>query len=112
MASHPVLQTTTQAQPTQHGDCTQERRITNMESAQYEHAQALSDGRVTFAEIQRDLAQIQATLAEIKVQIAGKTPDWVITLRDAAINWITLAVLGGIFWSVVKSGAVAAGAHP
>lgn len=85
--------------------CQQERRIVSLEESRAEHAETLADGRVRFAEIQRDLAQIQVTLAEIKAQLAGKTADWVITLRDAAINWIALAVLGGLFWAVVKSGA-------
>lgn len=98
MASHPAI-------PAHPDPCTQERRIIALEEKQSEHSDTLADGRVRFAEIQRDLAQIQVTLAEIKAQLAGKTADWVITLRDAAINWIALAVLGGLFWAVVKSGA-------
>lgn len=88
-------------------ECTHEARITKIEAKQEEHADDLTEGRIKFAEIQRDLAQIQATLAEIKVQLAGKTADWLVSFRDAVINWVTLAALGGLFWAIVKSGAVA-----
>jgi acyl-CoA synthetase (NDP forming) len=93
--------------PTDGHECSQERRLTALEDKQSEHADELSSGRVKFAEIQCNLAQIQATLAEIKVQLAGKTADWLVTARDSVINWVTLAILGGIFWAIVKSGAVA-----
>jgi hypothetical protein len=98
-------------------ECDQEQRLTSLEKAQDDQGSrirdceaALSDGRVQFAEVRKDLSQIMVSLVELKAQIAGTSPVWE-KIRDAAIFWAVPLIGGAILWAIVRSGQVP-GVHP
>lgn len=93
-------------------DCTQDQRLDRIERDVAAHdtrikaaEDALAAGAVVFAEVRKDLAQIQLTLAEIRAkQEAG--PSLYEKLVDAAIHWGVPAAILGIVWVLAKSGQV------
>jgi hypothetical protein len=94
-------------------ECSQEHRLAALEHRMDDHStrmreaeNALHDGRVEFAEIKKDLAQIMAALVEMKAQIAAKPSDWQQKVVDALIFWAVPLVGGGVLWSIVRSGQV------
>jgi predicted nucleic acid-binding Zn-ribbon protein len=94
-------------------ECSQEHRLAALEHRMDDHStrmreaeNALHDGRVEFAEIKKDLAQIMAALVEMKAQIASKPSDWQQKVVDALIFWAVPMIGGGILWSIVRSGQV------
>lgn len=90
--------------------CTQDQRITKCESRLDAHDTTLTDGKIEFASIKKDLAQIMVTQAEIKLALSNKSTDIWEKVVGAIIFWGVPAICGGLLWAVVKSGA--SGIHP
>jgi len=111
MASH-------SATPTPHPDCTQAHRLDSMEErihdhgvALTQHAIALTDGKIEFASIKKDLALILQNQVELKASIADRSPI-VGKIIDALIFWAVPIIGGGVLWAIKMSGQIPAGVHP
>lgn len=90
-------------------ECSQEHRIAALEHRSDDHSgrireaeTALGDGRVQFAEIRKDLAQIQVLLLEMR---AGKQ-SFADKAIDAAIHWGVPAVIVAMIYAIAKSGQI------
>lgn len=77
------------------------------------HESRLSAGDVGFAEVRKDLAQIQTTLTKIEVSLTAPKPEpsrldkfW-----DACINWSAAVIMVSLLWAIAKSGQIP-GVHP
>jgi hypothetical protein len=111
MVSHPAI-------PTPHPDCTQEHRLVSIEqrvgehgAALAQHAIALTDGKIEFASIKKDLAQIIQAQAELKVALLTKPSGIGDKIVDAAIHWGVPAVILALLYVFAKSGQIP-GVHP
>jgi hypothetical protein len=99
-------------------DCTQEHRLQAIEQrvsehghALTQHAIALTDGKIEFASIKKDLAQIIQAQAELKVALLTKPSSIGEKIADAAIHWCVPAVILGLLYVFAKSGQIP-GVHP
>ena len=87
-------------------NCSQEQRLDRLEIRADAHDVVLTDGKVEFASIKKDLAQIMATQAEIKLALANRTRDVWEQVVGAIIFWGVPALCTAAFWAIAKSGAV------
>lgn len=85
--------------------CTNEQRIAKVEVRLDAHDTTLTDGKIEFASIKKDLAQIMVTQAEIKLALSNRTSDIWDKVLGAVVFWGVPAICGGLLWAVVKSGA-------
>lgn len=100
MASHSNMPT-----PPPHA-CSQDQRLDRLESRADAHDALLTDGKIEFASIKKDLAQIMVTQTEIKLALANRTRDVWEQVVGAVIFWGVPALCTAALWAVVKSGAV------
>jgi hypothetical protein len=89
--------------------CDQAHRLSALEHRADDHSDritkaetALGDGRVQFAEIRKDLAQIQALLMEMRAGKQGFADKAI----DAAIHWGVPAVIVALIYAIAKSGQI------
>ena len=86
--------------------CTQEQRLEKLEKATDAHGIALTDGKIEFASIKKDLAAIQATLVKIEARLEKTGAGYLTVAANAAIFWIVPLVGGGILWAIFQAGKV------
>lgn len=91
--------------------CPHDQRIDRLEARADVHDIALTDGKIEFASIKKDLASIQATLAKIEERLEKVGNGYGAMAINAAIFWIVPLIGGGILYSIFKSGGIP-GAHP
>jgi hypothetical protein len=103
--------------PSEHR-CDQDARLDSMEErihdhgvALTQHAVALTDGKIEFASIKKDLAQIIQNQMELKASIADRSPIMGKVI-DALIFWAVPICGGGLLWVIKMSGQIPTGVHP
>lgn len=104
MANHPA---------TPHPDCTQAHRLDSMEErihdhglALTQHAVALTDGKIEFASIKKDLAQILQNQITMQAKMDAKPSNIGEKIADAAIHWCVPAIILGLLYVFAKSGQI------
>lgn len=75
---------------------------------------ALSDGRVQFAELRKDIQAVTAAVRDLTDQLRREQaakPGRAEKIEDAAIHWGVPIVCAAILWAVVRSGGVPGVTH-
>ena len=90
------------------GCCSQEHRIEKLEAKIESHESTLTDGKIEFASIKKDLAQILLSQSEIKLVLSKplQEPTRLDKFWDAMVNWAAGAILVGGLWVLAKSGQI------
>lgn len=103
----------------EHEPCKQEHQIAAMvqrlnehSSTLSQHAVALTDGKIEFASIKKDLALIIQGQMELKQSIAAKPSDVWGKVLDAIIFWAVPIIGGAVLWLIKASGQIPVGVHP
>lgn len=94
-------------------DCPHEHRLASMEerihdhgTALTQHAIALTDGKIEFASIKKDLAQILQNQITMQAKLDAKPSGLGDKITDSAIHWGVPAIIVALLWVFAKSGQI------
>ena len=94
----------TNAFPLDTHKCDQSHRIYALETKQEKMLAELADGRVSFAELRKDIhaatKAIEEVVAQLKESRAQNIPD---KIRDALIFWLVPLVGSGVLWAILQA---------
>lgn len=98
--------------PDEH-ECTQQHRLLALEQRASGHSDRIAkaeaqliEGRIQFAAILKDLAQIQTTLVKMEAAMSEKDRGIGSKIMDAVIFWAVPVVCGSFLWVIVNSGQI------
>ena len=84
--------------------CDQAHRLHSLERKTEELGRELSDGRVVFAELRKDIHAVTTAIENLAAQIQNAPQVTALDkARDAAIFWLVPLALSGLFWAIVQS---------
>jgi len=87
--------------------CDQAHRLTTLERRIDRVDDAIADGRVSFAEIRKDIQQATHAIAALAEQIRSQSEQRVqARIIDALIFWAVPLLGGAALWAVAKSSQI------
>lgn len=84
--------------------CDQSHRIYTLEVKQEKMLEELADGRVSFAELRKDIHAATRAIEEVVAQLKESRAQGVTDkIRDAVIFWLVPVILSALSWAVFQS---------